>query len=82
MDSDSDSGSEDMDEEPRWIKNKKNQSKTEAKQKKEEATIPKAVEQPKPQDSVDLMKSNIDNLADKIGHLTLALGQFDTDKVT
>jgi hypothetical protein len=75
-DSDDESGSEDSDDKTRQAKNKKSQSKTEA--KKEEIS-PKAPEV-KTQESVDLMKSNINNLTEKIGCLTSALGQFDSDK--
>ncbi|KAF9516225.1 hypothetical protein BS47DRAFT_1390860 [Hydnum rufescens UP504] len=80
-DSDESSDSEDSDEEPKQAKNKKGQLKPENKQKKDEVTTPKPAELSKVQESIDLMKSNIDDLAEKIGRLTLVLGQLDPDKV-
>ncbi|KAF9506907.1 hypothetical protein BS47DRAFT_1367023 [Hydnum rufescens UP504] len=61
--------------------NKKGQLKLENKQKKDDVTTPKPVELSRVRESVDPMKSNINDLAEKIGWLTLALGQLDPDKV-
>ncbi|KAF9505336.1 hypothetical protein BS47DRAFT_1400472 [Hydnum rufescens UP504] len=77
-DSDSDSSDSESDKEPRRMKHKKHQSRSEVKQKKEEPT-PKATEA-KVQDLSEPMKSNIDNLAEKIGRLTIALSQLEADK--
>ncbi|KAF9507793.1 hypothetical protein BS47DRAFT_1366397 [Hydnum rufescens UP504] len=78
-DSDDDSGTDDSDDETRKVKSKKHQAKLEIKQKKEEGTT-KPLDS-KVQEPGDPMKSNIDDLAEKIGRLTIALGQFDPDKV-
>ncbi|KAF9503680.1 hypothetical protein BS47DRAFT_1369355 [Hydnum rufescens UP504] len=80
---DSDEGldSEDLDEEPKQVKNKKGQLKPENKQKKDDVTTPKPVELSKAQEFVDPMKSNINDLTEKIGWLTLVLGQLNPDKV-
>ncbi|KAF9505493.1 hypothetical protein BS47DRAFT_1400328 [Hydnum rufescens UP504] len=80
MDSDDDSGTDDSDDETRRVKNRKLQSKLDNKQKKEE-NITKPSDITKAPDQGDPMKSNIDDLAEKIGRLTIALGQFDPDKV-
>jgi hypothetical protein len=77
-DSDSDSSGLESDKEPRWMKHKKHHPKVEIKQKKEEPA-PKAPEA-KVQDSAEPTKNNIDNLAEKIGRLTIALNSFDGDK--
>jgi Protein of unknown function (DUF4100)/Zinc knuckle len=76
--SDDESGSDNSDNESKKAKGKKAQPKVDIKQKKD-----KGIDKPpetKAQDSGDPMKSNIDDLAEKIGWLTLALGQFNTDK--
>ncbi|KAF9505446.1 hypothetical protein BS47DRAFT_1400393 [Hydnum rufescens UP504] len=78
-DSDDNSGTDDSDDETRKVKSKKHQAKLEIKQKKEEGTT-KPLDS-KVQEPGDPMKSNIDDLAEKIGRLTIALGQFDPDKV-
>ncbi|KAF9521034.1 hypothetical protein BS47DRAFT_1356990 [Hydnum rufescens UP504] len=80
MDSDDDSGMDDSDDETRRVKNRKLQSKLDNKLKKEE-NITKPSDITKAPDQGDPMKSNIDDLAEKIGRLTIALGQFDPDKV-
>ncbi|KAF9511881.1 hypothetical protein BS47DRAFT_1363522 [Hydnum rufescens UP504] len=77
--SDDESGTDNTDDKSKRVKSKKYQSKVEAKQKKEE-TVLKPLET-KAQDSGDLMKSNINDLAEKIRRLTLALGQLDPNKV-
>jgi hypothetical protein len=76
--SDDESGSDNSDDESKRAKGKKAQPKVDIKQKKD-----KGIDKPpetKAQDSGDPMKSNINDLAEKIGRLTLALGQFDADK--
>jgi Zinc knuckle len=60
------------------MKHKKHHPKVETKQKKEEPA-PKAPEA-KVQDSAEPTKNNIDDLAEKIGRLTIALNSFDGDK--
>jgi Zinc knuckle len=60
------------------VKSKKSQLKVEAKQKKDDVTVKPT--ETKNQDSADPIKLNIDDLAEKIGRLTLALGQFDAEK--
>jgi Protein of unknown function (DUF4100) len=78
-DDESDSMDSESDKGPRWMKHKKHQLKAEVKQKKEEP-VPKATEA-KVQDSGEPLKSNIDDLVEKIRRLTIALGQIDGDKV-
>ncbi|KAF9515771.1 hypothetical protein BS47DRAFT_1360738 [Hydnum rufescens UP504] len=80
MDLDDDSGMDDSDDKARQVKNRKLQSKLDNKHKKEE-NITKPSDTTKAPDQGDLMKSNIDNLVEKIGRLTIVLGQFDPDKV-
>ncbi|KAF9504628.1 hypothetical protein BS47DRAFT_1490134 [Hydnum rufescens UP504] len=53
--------------------------KHEAKPSKDKPTI--IALEPKPQDTHDLVKSNIDDLAEKIGRLTIALGHLQDDTV-
>ncbi|KAF9516169.1 hypothetical protein BS47DRAFT_1360470 [Hydnum rufescens UP504] len=80
MDSDNNSGMDDSDDEARQVKNRKLQSKLNNKQKQEE-NITKPSDTTKAPDLGDPMKLNIDNLVEKIGCLTIVLGQFDPDKV-
>ena len=74
------SGSSDSesDREYRRTRAKRRNSKHDVRTKRD-GPAPKATET-KPQEPVEPPKSNIDDLAEKIGRLTIALGQFDNDK--